>query len=251
MQQAVEIVGIDCNLVVNGCHAERLTQVIGDERRITACLGQLAFVDRQQNDMAKIQVTCFQYSHHLHTDGRLSVERNAGCRHDAYQQAVEGGRLYLQVLAFKQGMEAVDHGEAFEQGFAIELVEGIAGGGCLLAIQLCHLLQDVGQPFAQLQVVAARFEQQRQGFVPFQFRGQGIEAVLFRQFLFQRSGFFGKQLRVRMLQHADDFGKLVASAAGIVARNVQFQQRLYEAVGRCLRERETHGDVDVSHVVRQ
>ena len=195
--------------------------------------------------MAKIQVTCFQYSHHLHTDGRLSVERNAGCRHDAYQQAVEGGRLYLQVLAFKQGMEAVDHGEAFEQGFAIELVEGIAGGSCLLAIQLCHLLQDIGQ------VVAARLEQQRQGFVPFQFRGQGIEAVLLRQFLFQRSGFSGKQLRVRMLQHADDFGKLVASAAGIVARNVQFQQRLYEAVGRCLRERETHGDVDVAYVVRQ
>ena len=59
----------------DGGHAESFPQVVGDERGLSACFGQLPFVEGKHDEVAEIEVTRFQYSHHLHTDGRFAMKR--------------------------------------------------------------------------------------------------------------------------------------------------------------------------------
>ena len=51
--------------MVDGGHAESLAEVIWYERRVAACFRKLTFVDRQHDQMAEIEVTCFQNAHYL------------------------------------------------------------------------------------------------------------------------------------------------------------------------------------------
>ena len=81
LQQAVEIVGEHRNLMVDGGHAESLAQIVRNKGRVSAGFGQLSFVYGKQNQVAEVQITGFEHTHHLQTDGRFAVERNAAGRH--------------------------------------------------------------------------------------------------------------------------------------------------------------------------
>lgn len=89
LYEAVEVVGIHGVLMLDGSHAERLAQVIGDERRIAARLGELPFVEGQHDEVAEVEVTRFQYAHYLHADGGFAVKRDLGGGEQAVHQTFQ------------------------------------------------------------------------------------------------------------------------------------------------------------------
>ena len=114
LYEAVEVVGIHGVLMLDGSHAERLAQVIGDERRIAARLGELPFVEGQHDEVAEVEVTRFQYAHYLHADGGLAVKRYVGGGEQAVHQAFQRVCMQAQPVILYQAEQAVDEGVALE-----------------------------------------------------------------------------------------------------------------------------------------
>ena len=96
--------------MLDGSHAERLAQVIGDERRIAARLGELPFVEGEHDEVAEVEVTRFQHTHYLHADGGLAVKRDVG----GGEQAVQRVCMQAHPVILYQAEQAVDEGVALE-----------------------------------------------------------------------------------------------------------------------------------------
>ena len=76
LYQSIKVVGIHCIFVFDSGHAKCFPEIIGNKRGISSGFWKLSFVERQYNEIPEVQITCFQYSHDLHSDSRFSVERN-------------------------------------------------------------------------------------------------------------------------------------------------------------------------------
>lgn len=90
LYEAVEVVGIDGVLVFDGGHAKGLAQVVGDEGCLASCLGQLALVEGEKDEVAEVEVARLEHTHDLQADGRLAVERYGGGSEQAAQQTLQG-----------------------------------------------------------------------------------------------------------------------------------------------------------------
>ena len=90
LQQAVEVVGVDGHLVVDGGQAVCLAYGVGYERGVADALWHIALVARQHQYVVEIQVARLQYAHHLQAYGWLAVEGNAGGGHKLRQEPLQG-----------------------------------------------------------------------------------------------------------------------------------------------------------------
>ena len=248
LHEAVEVVGIDGVLVFEQGHAEGLPQVVGDERRVAAALGELAFVEREHHDVFEVEVAGLEHAHDLQPDGGFTVEGDGGGREDLVHEAGEGRGLHAEGAALDEATEAVHGGVCLEERLAVELVEGVRGG-CLLTVERggafeCHL-----QVGAEGCVPADGCEEVRQQLVRLQLGGKGIEAVARGEGASEWLCFGREAADVGMLQHDDDGGVVIASRVGVIAFGLEADEGADEAVDGRLGEGEAHGDVDVPHGV--
>ena len=76
LHQAIEIIGVDGYLVVDGGEPVKLANGVRNERRVVDTLRHIALVARKEEHMVEVQVSCFQHSHHLYSLGRFAMERH-------------------------------------------------------------------------------------------------------------------------------------------------------------------------------
>ena len=115
LQQAVEIVGIDGDLVVDGGQFVGLSDAMGNERRVVDAPGNISLVAGEQQHMVEVEVARLEDAHHLNAFSRFTVEGNAGLLDDLHGQALKGCQVYRQVTALAQVLDAVDQRVCPEQ----------------------------------------------------------------------------------------------------------------------------------------
>ena len=74
LQQAVEVVGVDSHLVVDGGEVVCLAYGVGYERRVVDALGHVAFVAGEEEEVVEVDVACLEHAHYLHAHNGLAVE---------------------------------------------------------------------------------------------------------------------------------------------------------------------------------
>ena len=74
LQQAVEVVGVDSHLVVDGGEVVCLAYGVGYERRVVDALGHVAFVAGEEEEVVEVDVARLEHAHYLHAYNGLAVE---------------------------------------------------------------------------------------------------------------------------------------------------------------------------------
>ena len=98
----------------DGGHAESFSQIVRDEGWFSTGFGQLTFVEGEHDEVSEIEVTCFQHSHYLHTDGWFTVERNIwGCK-QAAKKTFQSVSLQIKFATVNKTEQTVDEGIALE-----------------------------------------------------------------------------------------------------------------------------------------
>ena len=123
LQESIIIVGIKAHFAFDGGHAVCRTEGVGDERRAFVALGYLPLVDGEHDDVAEVEVTGLEQSHHLQSDGRLAVEGNGGLAHELTDESGEHFIAHCQSLVgwFEEGVDAVDDGVCHEDALLVDL----------------------------------------------------------------------------------------------------------------------------------
>ena len=70
----MEIVRIDCRLVVNGCQFVSLAQTVGNEGTVVDSLRHIAIVARKQQYMVEIEVARLENTHYLDALSRFAMK---------------------------------------------------------------------------------------------------------------------------------------------------------------------------------
>ena len=107
LQQAMEIVLIDGHLVIDGGQAVGLTKGVGNERGVVDAARHVALVARKQQHVVEVEVTRFEYAHHLDTFGGFAVEGDGGRRNELTDKALHGDDVYLQHAAINQSAQPI------------------------------------------------------------------------------------------------------------------------------------------------
>ena len=202
--------------------------------------------------MTEVQITGFEHTHHLQSDGRFAVERNAAGRHHPIDQSHQCLWRDFQLSTFDQRVETVNLGIGFEQRFAVELVKGLVVLFLrFVFIHQGHLFQRIAHQLAQGGILCAWGKEQSEHLVLLQFGGVRKETVVRGQLSGQLIGLLREHAGIRMFQQTHHLGKKKAPVIGIVAFGVQLQQRVQKTVGRCLRHGESHSDIHVAHFAGQ
>ena len=95
LQHAVEIVGKDSHLVLYRGKSIRLAQRVRDERRVVYPFWQFTLVARENQDMVEVEVSGFEYTHHLYSFCRFTVERNRGGLDELLNQSFQCDDIHL------------------------------------------------------------------------------------------------------------------------------------------------------------
>ena len=74
LQQAVEVVGVEGYLVVDGGESVRLAYGVGYERRVVDALGHVAFVAGEEEEVVEVDVARLEHAHYLYAHNGLAVE---------------------------------------------------------------------------------------------------------------------------------------------------------------------------------
>ena len=115
LQQAVEIVGIDGDLVVDGGQFVSLSDAMGNERRVVDAPGNIPLVAGKQQDMVEVEVSRLEDSHDLNAFSRFAMKWDAGLLDDLHGQALQGCQIYRQVAALSEVVDSVDQRVGPEQ----------------------------------------------------------------------------------------------------------------------------------------
>ena len=76
LDETIEIVSIYGYLVVERGEAKGFAEIVRNEAAVCHLLGKVAFANAEHQDVAKVQGTCFEDSHHLKSDGGFAMEGN-------------------------------------------------------------------------------------------------------------------------------------------------------------------------------
>ena len=97
--------------------------------------------------MTEVQVSGFEYPHHLHTDSRFAMKRDVRCRQYPFEQTGKGRLADDEILGFDKRIKTGYSGIGMEQRFAIQLVVGLVGFRSRLRRIGSLRLIDVRYPF--------------------------------------------------------------------------------------------------------
>ena len=145
LHEAVVIVGVEAHLLLDGCHVVGSAEGVWNERCAFVAFGHFAFVDRKHDDVAEVEVACFEQSHHLQSDGRFAVEGNGGLTHELKNEAHE--HLAAEVergMFFLQGVQTVHDGIGHKDALFVDL-QGEVGISRRVLIAMPDQRDDVGE----------------------------------------------------------------------------------------------------------
>ena len=65
LDEAVEVVGIDSDLMLDCRQPKGLLEVVGDEAGVGDALRQVTLADAEHDHVVEVEGTCLEYTHHL------------------------------------------------------------------------------------------------------------------------------------------------------------------------------------------
>lgn len=78
LQHAVEVIGVDVDLVVGCCKPVGFADEVGDEGIVAGVGGHIAFIAGEDEDVVEVEVACLENAHHLKSGGGFAVECDCG-----------------------------------------------------------------------------------------------------------------------------------------------------------------------------
>ena len=248
LQEAMEIVGVDGHLVVDGGQTKCLANGVGDERGVVHALGHIPLVAREHEHVVEVEVSRLEHAHDLYAFGRLSVEGDGGGRDELRQQALECRHVGLQVTVSHELVQSVD--------------ERVHAEERLLEERVGHLARLFPYPFEHLQQPIA--DRQRQGFIGcVDVLEQQGQALVKRQILARRIELLvlneavddfletrGDEFRVRMAQELEHLAQAVFSRLAHDVLRLHGDEHACQCREGRLRKWVARGDVHLLHFGR-
>ena len=223
LQETVIIVGIEAHFTFDGRHAISGTERVGDEGCAFVALGYLPFIDGEHDDVAEVEVSGLEQSHHLQTDGRFSVEGDGGLAHQLADQSGEQFIAYVQCrVSFLQGVDSVHSCICHEDAFLVDLQGEIVLVERMLIAVTDHR-DDVGEIASQF-CASHGSEDASQDLVVGKSFHAWEDHILFREFAQFLMALLAHQLlNERMFQHCRHIF-ISPSARVAAAMHLQFQE---------------------------
>ena len=116
LEQAVEVVLIDGDLVIDGGEPVGLADGVRDERGVVDAAGHVALVAGEEQHVVEVEVAGLEDSHHLYALGRFAVEGDGGGLYELGDESLEGDDVDFQDTAVDEVGEAVEEGVHSEAG---------------------------------------------------------------------------------------------------------------------------------------
>ena len=139
LQQAVEIVGVDANLILDSGQFVGLADAVRNERAVVDAPRHVALVAGEQQDVVEVDVARLEHTHHLDALDGLAVEGDAGLLDNLRGESLQGLVGDLQIATLYQRIQAVDQHVGSEKRLLEQGVLYLVLG--LLGYLAQHLLQ--------------------------------------------------------------------------------------------------------------
>lgn len=99
LEEAVEVVGVEGYLVVDGGEVVCLAYGVGYERGVVDAFGHVAFVAGEEEEVVEVDVARLEYAHYLHAYNGLAVEGYGGGADELGEESAQRGVVDEEVAA--------------------------------------------------------------------------------------------------------------------------------------------------------